>query len=273
MLCPRFHLSLPIQTEIQKWRLQPNLKDVIVQLQEPLAFRRWPLRYRSLVFVFLFIMPVSMKVAAIVAALTATTQAGGIHGCNENTIPTQIRLAYAGHGGMAVSWNTKQQLSKPTLSFGKDKKNLNREASSDLSVTYRSSSTWNNHVTISGLDPDTKYLYTPQCGNQTYKFKTAANPGKDTTFQFAMVGDMGTFGPDGLSATVGKGASNPLKPGDNTTIQSLQAMKSNYKFIWHGLFPPIAAYICFHELTFCSWRHCIRRFLGQGGTRWIRQAT
>ena len=184
----------------------------------------------------------STKVAATVAALTtlalAKVPVTSGSGCNANTNPTQVRLAYAGPGGMAVSWNTNQQLSKPSVSYGADKKNLDQVASSDVSTTYQSSSTWNNHVVISGLKSDTNYHYAPQCGNATYKFKTARDAGKDTSFKFAMVGDMGTFGPDGLSTTVGKGANNPLPVGANTTIQSLQALKSQYKFIWHGQFPP-----------------------------------
>jgi hypothetical protein len=217
----------------------------------------------------------STKVAATVAALTTLALAnnkpgpGSGSGCNANTNPTQVRLAYAGPGGMAVSWNTNQQLSKPSVSYGTDKKNLDKVASSDVSITYQSSSTWNNHVTISGLKADTKYHYVPQCGNVTYKFKTARDAGGDKSFKFAMIGDMGTFGPDGLSTTVGKGAANPLTPGENTTIQSLQALKSKYEFIWHGEYQPPAR---FPRLRCCSWRHCICRCLGQGGTRRICQA-
>jgi len=178
----------------------------------------------------------SVKAAAIVVALAAITLADD---CNDKTTPTQIRLAYAGHGSMKVSWNTNQRLSNPTVHFGKDVDHLNRDASSDVSITYPTSSTWNNHVTITGLEPDATYYYMPQCGSQAYSFTTAPNRGKGDPFQFAMVGDMGTFGKDGLSTTVGKGAANPLGPNDATTIQSLQAMKSSYKFIWHGLLPSI----------------------------------
>ena len=179
-------------------------------------------------------MLVFVKAVAAVVALATITLADD---CNGNTKPTQIRLAYAGHVGMAVSWNTNQKLSNPTVQFGKDANHLNRDASSDMSITYESSSTWNNHVTISGLEPDTTYYYQPQCDTQVHSFTTAPNPGKGDPFKFAMVGDMGTFGDDGLSTHVGKGAKNPLGPGDKTTIQSLMDLKSSYKFIWHGLFP------------------------------------
>jgi len=176
----------------------------------------------------------SVSTAAAAVAFAATALADN---CNANTNPTQIRLAYAGHNGMAVSWNTKQKLDKPNVYFGRDARNLNGEASSDISITYPSSSTWNNHVTITGLETDTTYYYKPECGSQVNSFTTSSHRGRCDPFKFAMVGDMGTFGPDGLSTTVGKGAANPLGPNDTTTIQSLQALKSDYEFIWHGTLP------------------------------------
>ncbi|KAK9235148.1 hypothetical protein V1525DRAFT_284764 [Lipomyces kononenkoae] len=178
-------------------------------------------------------MLLQLSAAAAVAFATAALAAPKNHGqCNSSTFPTQIRLAYAGSHGMAVSWNTKQQLANPTVYFGKDQ-SLNRFAQSDVSTTYPSSSTFNNHVVLTGLEPDTAYFYKPNCGNVTYTFTTARRVGEKTEFSFAMVGDMGTFGPDGLSTTVGKGAANPLKPGDLTTIQSLAARQGSYDFIWH----------------------------------------
>ncbi len=165
--------------------------------------------------------------------------------CNENTEPTQIRLAYAGDHGMSVSWNTKQKLSKPTVNFGIGS-NLERSALSDISIIYPSSSTYNNHVTITGLAPDTRYHYRPQCSNRGYSFMTARSISDGESFKFAMVGDMGTIGLDGLSTTVGKGAMNPLKPGENTSIDSLYSLKTSFDFIWHS---PSSIPIFFHLLT------------------------
>jgi hypothetical protein len=176
----------------------------------------------------------STMTAATVVAFAATALAAPQSQCNANTAPIQIRLAYAGDTGMAVSWNTNEQLTTPTVYFGRNKGKLNRVASSQVSTTYQSSATWNNHVVIKGLEPDTTYYYQPQCGNETYTFKTSRPAGEQVEFNFAMVGDMGTFGPDGLSTTVGKGASNPLLPGQLTTVQSLADFKNSYEFIWHG---------------------------------------
>jgi hypothetical protein len=189
-------------------------------------------------------MPFSLRAAAAVVALAMTALASKpVHiVCNENTAPIQIRLAYADDHSMRVSWNTKQQLSKPTVYFG-TKGKLERSASSDVSVTYPTSSTYNNHVTITGLAPDTTYSYMPQCGTETLYFTTARSIGKGDEFKFAMVGDMGTFGPDGLSTKVGSGAKNPLKPGEKTTIDSLVSLIDSYDFVWHGLSSPSLAII------------------------------
>jgi acid phosphatase type 7 len=179
--------------------------------------------------------------AATVVALAATTLAWDE--CNENTQPGQIRLAYAGPNGMAVSWNTNQQLSNPTVYFGQDVNHLDGSASSHISTTYPTSTTYSNHVVIQGLQPETKYYYIPECGTQVYTFKTSRPAGKGGSFKFAMVGDMGTMGPLGLSTTVGKGAANPLAPGETNSIQSLQAFQHDYKFVWHGLSPWMLAFV------------------------------
>lgn len=187
--------------------------------------------------------------AATLVALATTTLADKKDDCNGNTEPTQVRLAYAGDGGMSVSWNTKQKLSKPTVQYGTGS-HLGDSASSDMSVTYPTSSTYNNHVTISGLKSDTVYHYQPQCGNRVYSFTTARSAGNGEKYKFAMVGDMGTMGPDGLSTTVGTGAKNPLKPGEKTTIDSLHSLKASYDFVWHGL---LASWTLLATADFYSW--------------------
>lgn len=59
-----------------------------------------------------------------------------------------------------------------------------------------------------------------------------------------MIGDMGTSGPDGLSTTVGKGAANPLKPEELTTIQSLSSRINDFDLVWHGLYSPASKRPC-----------------------------
>ena len=178
-------------------------------------------------------MSFSLKAATLVALATATL-ASQDPGCNENTEPIQVRLAYSGDTGMAVSWNTNQKLSNPTVYFGTGS-DLDGSASSDISTTYPTSSTYNNHVVITGLQPDTRYHYRPICSDRSYSFTTARPAGKGNDFKFAMVGDLGTMGPLGLGTSVGKGAANPLAPGEQNTIDSLHSLKTSFDFVWHGL--------------------------------------
>jgi hypothetical protein len=69
--------------------------------------------------------------------------------CNNATTPTQVRIAYGGPGKMAVSWNTNQKLSAPSVTYGLQMSSLNLSASSDISNTYATSTTYSNHVVLS----------------------------------------------------------------------------------------------------------------------------
>lgn len=172
--------------------------------------------------------------AATIVAFAATALADKRNDCPDAMRPLQVRMAYYGDQGMAISWNTNQKLTNPTVYYGTDS-NLDHSASSSISTTYPTSSTYNNHVIITGLQPNTRYHYMVECDHRSYSFTTARPVGKGKSFKFAMVGDMGTMGPDGLSTTVGAGAANPLKPGEQTTIDSLHSLKTSFDFVWHGL--------------------------------------
>jgi len=160
----------------------------------------------------------------------------GYETVNLPTDPVQIRLAYQGPSAMMVSWNTFEQLSNPTVTYGTDPSNLDLSASSSVSITYQTSLTYNNHVNITGLSPFTTYYYLPQYSNATtpYSFTTARAAGDMTPFSVAVVVDMGTFGPLGLSTTVGVGAANPLQPGEQTTITALTQVIDSYEFLVHA---------------------------------------
>lgn len=165
---------------------------------------------------------------------------------------------------MTVSWNTYEQLQEPEVRFGLTPHTLflSNKAGSDASTTYPTSRTWNNHVTLNGLIPNTKYYYQVSNANasQIHSFKTPRLKGDrtvgkpslllirwslvidsiallcyhpDQPFTNVVVVDMGLFGNDGLSTTVGKGAANPLKPGETNTIQRLTSTKDDYEFVVH----------------------------------------
>lgn len=159
--------------------------------------------------------------------------------CSRQTAPMQAHLAYAGDHGMTVSWNTHSKLHQPYVRYGHHAEALDQWAHSDISVTYPTSTTYNNHVKIIGLQPDTLYYYQPQCGNssQIYTMKTSRAAGDHTPFTIAVGGDMGYMGPKGLTTTTGPNGGNaPLGMNDNNTIQSLQSMKSEWEFYWHRMF-------------------------------------
>jgi hypothetical protein len=54
-----------------------------------------------------------------------------------------------------------------------------------------------------------------------------------TPYVAAVVVDLGTMGPLGLSTKVGAGAANPLKPGEVNTIQRLKYQLDDYEFVAH----------------------------------------
>ena len=108
-------------------------------------------------------------------------------------------------------------------------------ASSSVSITYPTSLTYNNHVNITGLLPDTTYFYLPQYSNATtpYSFTTSRAAGDMTPYTVAVIVDMGTFGALGLSDVVGNGAANPLRVNEQTTIAAMTELESEYDFIIH----------------------------------------
>lgn len=168
--------------------------------------------------------------AALVYAIPAAADSNG-------TLPMQLRLAYAGETGMMVSWNTYSKLRTPAVRYGRHPSHLDMIASSDVSVTYQTSLTYNNHVSLQGLEPGTVYYYLPQHSNVTkpYSFKTSRARGDHTPYSVAVAVDLGVMGPDGLTTHVGKGAANPLGPHDNNTMQSLQAQGADTDFLWHRM--------------------------------------
>jgi len=114
---------------------------------------------------------------------------------SNDTTPMQVRLAYAGSTGMVVSWNTFARLHNPTVYYGTDAAQLSHNASSNVSVTYPTSTTFNNHVQISGLESDMLYYY--QVGSRSGNvstFKTSRPVGDSTPYTIAVVVDMGTMG-------------------------------------------------------------------------------
>lgn len=162
--------------------------------------------------------------------------------------PVQIRVAYAGPTGMRVSWNTFSKLpAVPTVHYGFSADALNYVSSPDAaeSVTYPTSLTYNNHVHLTNLSPNTKYYWKPAFSNHSsiFSFTTSKTTHDHSPFKVAVAVDLGLIGPQGLSTTTGTGAANPLKPGEITTIQSLQ-QNPDWEFLWHRE--------CISDAIFCD---------------------
>ncbi|THW87973.1 Metallo-dependent phosphatase [Aureobasidium pullulans] len=148
---------------------------------------------------------------------------------DNSTAPMQMRLSYAGITGMTVSWNTFSKLQAPTVQYGKSQNALTLQAQSNESVTYPTSLTYNNHVKITGLQPNTQYYYRILPGGAISSFRTARVPGDGTPFVAAAVVDLGLIGPDGLSET----SQNALAPGETSTVDSLIGQIPNFDLLLH----------------------------------------
>lgn len=163
------------------------------------------------------------------------------------SLNSQVRTAYAGPYGITISWNTYYQLSQPTVHYGLSPQSLSQVAVSTNSSTYPSSLTYNNHVRISGLQPNTQYYYLPEhLINNTdlvgpFEFKTARLAGDMHPYSIAVVVDMGAMGSEGLTTTAGTGISSDdiLMPGEQNTIQSLTAELDTYEFLMQRQCPII----------------------------------
>lgn len=179
-----------------------------------------------------------MKALIVLAALVA--KAAALH-VDPNPTTSQIHLAYQGDDGMVVSWNTLDKVSKPTVKYGLSKDKLVYTATSDESVIYKTSESWNNHVALSGLKPDTEYWYMPEgvlaheATPGPYTFKTARPAGSSKPHTAAFVCDLGTMGRLGLGTTADDSVdpNAVLKPGEKNTIDSLTSTIDSYDFVLH----------------------------------------
>ena len=147
--------------------------------------------------------------------------------------PTQQRLAYLGDTGMTVSWNTYEALAAPSVRYGLAADALTEVAHLAESVTYQTSTTWSNHVELTGLLPATTYYYQVQNDANVYSFTTAKPAGATDAFSFGVVIDMGTMGELGLSDKGAKGEAGVLAKGERNTVEALAALLSEYDFLWH----------------------------------------
>jgi hypothetical protein len=110
-----------------------------------------------------------------------------------STAPSQIRIALAGAHDMTVSYTTLGSTIS-TVNFGTVPTNLS-EVIGDVPASSYIEPFFHHHVTLTGLQPGTKYYY--QCGNakagtsQIFQFTTSPDVAKDASFSASIFGDWG----------------------------------------------------------------------------------
>ncbi|GAB9476420.1 hypothetical protein Gpo141_00013486, partial [Globisporangium polare] len=144
-----------------------------------------------------------------------------------NKLPQQVHLAYAGATagtGMAVSWATFANVADSAVWIGTSATNLELSTSTVSIASYYSEgdySLFQNHATLSGLTPNTKYYYKVGSASDTTlqsdvaSFTTARSASDATTFDVLVYGDAGD--------------------GDNSaaTIEYVNTLGSQVDFVYH----------------------------------------
>lgn len=146
-----------------------------------------------------------------------------------STPASQFRLAFNGPRGVSVSWNTPSQLDNPVVFYGEESHHLPFTSSPGTSTTFESAVSYDNHVTISGLKPFTKYYYRVTGQDESmnpeeegFYFVTGREVGDRSPFTIAFFADMGIV--------VGDAFAKKIPP----TFSSLYDSRNEYEFIWHS---------------------------------------
>lgn len=137
-----------------------------------------------------------------------------------------------------MGWNTYEQLSQPCVQYGTASDSLTEKACSTDSVTYDTSRTWSNAVTLTDLTPATTYYYQIVSTNSTVDhFLSPRTPGDKTAFALNVVIDLGVYGEDGftIDGDLTKKDTIPYIPPalNHTTIGRLATNIDDYEFILH----------------------------------------
>ncbi|KAH8814817.1 Metallo-dependent phosphatase-like protein [Xylogone sp. PMI_703] len=154
------------------------------------------------------------------------------------TTPVQQRIAVNGPNAISVGWNTYEKLAKPCVQYGTSSSNLNLEACSTSSVTYATSRTYSNAVTLPNLTPATTYYYKIVSTNSSVEtFFSPRVAGDKSSFAMSIVIDLGVYGVDGFTIQMDQTKRDIIPSIDpslnHTTIASLAANIDNYELIVH----------------------------------------
>jgi hypothetical protein len=140
-----------------------------------------------------------------------------------STTPEQIHIALSGKdnngnsNGIAVSWQTSENTGSSTVKFGLASNQYSDSAVGSSASYYE---TFNHHVVLEDLEPDTWYYYVVgdnQGGfSKEYKFRTAPLSSSTRSFKFGVFADLGT------------------SHGESTLNYLSNTMKDDVSLVWHG---------------------------------------
>ncbi|KAI1864660.1 hypothetical protein JX265_008384 [Neoarthrinium moseri] len=152
--------------------------------------------------------------------------------------PVQQRLAINSPNSVSIGWNTYQKLAQPCVEYGTSSDALSTLACSTSSVTYATSRTYSNAVTLTGLTPATTYYYKIVSTNSSVEhFFSPRVPGDKTPFALNAVIDLGVYGEDGytIDMDLTKRDTIPYIPPalNHTTIGRLANTVDDYEFVIH----------------------------------------
>ena len=156
---------------------------------------------------------------------------------------------------VSIGWNTYEQLSQPCVQYGLSSSDLTSEACSSVSVTYPTSRTWSNSVTLTGLNPATTYYYKIVSTNSSVEhFFSPRVAGDKTPFTMNAVIDLGVYGADGYTIEMDQSKRDTIPTVDpslnHTTIGRLADTVNDYELIVH---PGDFAYADDWYLTPANW--------------------
>ncbi|KAL1597681.1 hypothetical protein SLS60_008167 [Paraconiothyrium brasiliense] len=156
----------------------------------------------------------------------------------DKTTPVQQRLAVKGPNAVSVGWNTYQKLDQPCVQYGTANTSLTFKQCSTSSVTYPTSRTYSNAVTLAGLTPATTYYYKIVSTNSSVEhFLSPRVPGDKTPFSMNAIIDLGVYGADGFTIQ-GDQTKRDIIPTidpslNHSTIDHLARTVDDYEFIIH----------------------------------------
>lgn len=152
----------------------------------------------------------------------------------DKSTPVQQRVSFQGPSAVSIAWNTYQQTKQPCVKYGTNKKSLTKPACSSTSITYPSSRTWSNRVTITGLSPAQAYYYQVVSTNSTVgHFMSPRTPGDKTRFSMVTLADLGIYGQDGYTTKKREEIPQVQPALNHTTIGALAKSVNNYEFLIH----------------------------------------